>query len=177
MNNKLLSEEVKYDGPRFNVVQKKYVRDDGVEFIRDIVNPGEAAIILPIDKNGDVIFETQLRESIGKVSLELPAGRVDPGEEPIHAAKRELEEETGLVANSVEHMITLYPSTGYTSEKVHIFLARDFVKGKVRLDATEEILNLVRIPINECIEKVKNNELENASEIIAILLYNVKYMN
>ena len=109
MNNKLLSEEVKYDGPRFNVVQKKYIRDDGVEFIRDIVNPGEAVVILPINENNEVIFETQLRESIGKVSLELPAGRIDPGEIPIQAAKRELEEETGFIANKLELMISLYP--------------------------------------------------------------------
>lgn len=177
MNNKLLSEEVKYDGPRFNVVQKKYIRDDGVEFIRDIVNPGEAVVILPINENNEVIFETQLRESIGKVSLELPAGRIDPGEIPIQAAKRELEEETGFVANKLELMISLYPSTGYTSEKVHIFLAKDLKKGYVKLDATEEILNLVNIPIEECIKKAKNGELENASQIIAILLYNIKYMN
>lgn len=177
MNNKLLSEEVKYDGPRFNVVQKKYLRDDGVQIIRDIVNPGEAAVILPINEKDEVIFENQLRESVGKVSLELPAGRVDPGEKPIDAAKRELEEETGLVAESIEHMVTLYPSTGYTSEKVHIFLAKNFKPGEVRLDTTEEILNLVKIPINECVEKAKNGELENASQIIAILLYNIKYMN
>ena len=177
MNNKLISEELKYDGPRFNVVQKKYVRDDGVEIIRDIVNPGEAAIILPIDENNEVIFERQLRESIGKVSLELPAGRIDPGEDAAHAAKRELEEETGLIAEKLEHMITLYPSTGYTSEKVHIFLAKDFREGQVKLDTTEEILELVKIPIEECVEKAKNGKLENASEIIAILIYNIKYMN
>ena len=177
MNNKLISEEVKYDGPRFNVVQKKYVRDDGVEIVRDIVNPGEAAVILPINENNEVVFERQLRESIGKISLELPAGRVDPGEDAIHAAKRELEEETGLIAENIEHMITLYPSTGYTSEKVHIFLARNFKEGHIKLDATEEIIDLVKIPLDECIEKVKNGELENASQIIAILLYNIKYMN
>ena len=177
MNNKLISEEVKYDGPRFNVVQKKYVRDDGVEIVRDIVNPGEAAVILPINENNEVVFERQLRESIGKISLELPAGRVDPGEDAIHAAKRELEEETGLIAENIEHMITLYPSTGYTSEKVHIFLARDFKEGHIKLDATEEIIDLVKIPLDECIEKVKNGEFENASQIIAILLYNIKYMN
>lgn len=177
MNNKLLSEEIKYDGPRFNVVQKRYVRDDGVEIVRDIVNPGEAVVILPINENNEVVFETQLRESIGKVSLELPAGRIDPGENPLHAAKRELEEETGLIAESLELMVSLYPSTGYTSEKVHIFLARNFKSGHVKLDATEEILNLVKVPIKECVEKAKKGELENASEIIAILLYNIKYMN
>ena len=173
---RLISEEVKFDGPRFNVVRKKYKREDGKEFLRDIVNPGDAAVILPITENNEVVFEKQLRESVEKVCLELPAGMVDPGEEPIDTAKRELEEETGLIANSIEHMITIYPSTGYTSERVHIFLARDFEKGHVHLDATEEILDVVKIPMDECIEKAKNGELENASQVIAILLYSQKYM-
>lgn len=173
---KLLSEEVKFDGPRFNIVRKTYEREDGKKFLRDIVNPGDAAVILPITDRNEVVFEKQLRESVGKVCLELPAGMVDLGEEPIDTAKRELEEETGLIANSIEHMITIYPSTGYTSEKVHIFLAKNFEKGHVHLDQTEEILDIVKIPIEECVEKAKNGELENASQIIAILLYKQKYM-
>ncbi|MCI8308911.1 MAG: NUDIX hydrolase [Clostridia bacterium] len=173
---KLLSSEEKYNGPRFNVIQKVFERDDGKKIIRDIVNPGEAAVILPLTENNEVIFVTQLRESIGKISMELPAGMVDSGEKPIETAKRELEEETGFIAKNIEHMISIYPSTGYTSEKVHIFLAKDFEKGKVHLDSTEEILNIVKIPIEECIDKAKNGELENASQIIAILLYSTKYM-
>jgi len=173
---KLLNEEIKYDGPRFNVVRKVFEREDGKEIIRDIVNPGDASVILPITENNEVVFITQLRESVGKVCTELPAGRVDYGENPIDAARRELEEETGIIAKNIEHMITMYPSTGYTSEKVHIYLARDFEKGKMHLDSTEEILNIIKIPIDECIENAKNGKLENASQIIAILLYNAKYM-
>ena len=173
---KLLSEEVKFEGPRFNVVRTTYEREDGKQFLRDIVNPGDAVVILPITENNEVVFETQVRESVGKVCLELPAGMVDPGEDPINTAKRELEEETGLIANSIEHMVTIYPSTGYTSERVHIFLARDFENGHVHLDSTEEILDIVKVPIEECIEKAKNGQLENASQIIAILLYSQKYM-
>lgn len=173
---KLLSEEIKYDGPRFNVVQKVFEREDGKKIIRDIVNPGDAAVILPITENNEVVFVSQVREAIGKISLELPAGMIDPGETQLEAAKRELEEETGIIASNIEHMITMYPSTGYTSEKVHIFLAKDFQKGKVHLDSTEEILNIVKIPITECVKKAKQGLLENASQIIAILLYYTKYM-
>ncbi len=174
--SKLISEEEKYKGPRFNVTQKIYLRDDGTKIIRDIVNPGEAAVILPITEENEVIFITQYRESVNKVSLELPAGMVDPGEKPIETAKRELEEETGLIANKIEPLISIYPSTGYTSEKVHIFLAKDFENGKQRLDSTEEILSIKKIKIEECIEKIKKGELENASQLIGILLYYTKYM-
>ncbi len=88
--SKLLSEEIKYNGPRFNVVQKIYKRDDGKEILRDIVNPGEASIILPITENNEVIFITQMREAIGKISLELPAGIIDEGEKPIEAARKRI---------------------------------------------------------------------------------------
>ena len=114
---KLISEEVKFDGVRFNVV-------------RDCVNPGDAALVLPIDENNNVVFIRQLREAIGEICLELPAGMVDPGEEPIDTARRELEEETGIIAKTVEHLISVYPSSGYTSEKIHIFFAKDFEEGK-----------------------------------------------
>lgn len=174
--SKLISEEEKYSGPRFKVTQKIYLREDGTKIVRDIVNPGEAAVILPITDNDEVVFITQYRESINKVSLELPAGMIDPGEEPIETARRELVEETGLICNNIEHLISLYPSTGYTSEKVHIFLARDFEEGNQRLDSTEEILSIKKIKIEECVNKIKNGELENASQIIAILLYYTKYM-
>ena len=174
--SKLISEEEKYNGPRFKVTQKIYLREDGTKIIRDIVEPGEAAVILPITDNNEVVFITQYRESVNKVSMELPAGMIDPGEESIETAKRELEEETGLIANSIEPLISLYPSTGYTSEKVHIFLAKDFENGAQKLDSTEEILSIKKIKIDECVEKIKNGELENASQIIAILLYYTKYM-
>lgn len=174
--SKLISEEEKFCGPRFNVIRKTYETDEGKQFLRDIVNPGEASVILPITDNNEVVFEKQFREAVGKVCLELPAGIVEKGEEPIHAAKRELEEETGIIAKSIEHMITIFPSTGYTSEKVHIFLARDFENGKINLDYDEEILDVVKIPMEECLQRVIDGELENASQVIAILLYNKKYM-
>lgn len=175
--SKLINEEKKYKGPRFDVVRKTYEREDGVKIIRDIVNPGDAAVILPITDNNEVVFEKQYRESVEKVCLELPAGMIENGEEPIDTAKRELEEETGIIAKKLEHMITIYPSTGYTSEKVHIFLAKDFEEGKVHLDSTEEIIDVVKIPIEQCIEDAKNGKLENSSQLIAILLYKEKYMN
>ena len=174
--SKLISEEIKFEGPRFNVVRKIYERDDGKEILRDIVNPGDAVVILPITENNEIIFEKQYRESIEKVSIELPAGMIEFNEEPINAARRELEEETGLIAKKIEKMITIYSSTGYTNEKVHIFLAKDFEKGKVHLDESEEILDIIKIPIEECLRKAINGELENASQVIAILLYSQKYM-
>lgn len=173
---KLISEEVKFDGVRFNVVQKVYQNEDGKTYVRDCVNPGDAAIILPIDENGNVVFIKQLREAIGEVCLELPAGMVDPGEEPIDTARRELEEETGIIAGTVEHLISVYPSSGYTSEKIHIYYAKDFKEGKQKLDSTEHIESIERIPLDRCLELVKENYFKHASQNIAIMNYYFKYV-
>lgn len=174
--NKLISEEVKFDGVRFNVVQKVYQREDGKTFVRDCVNPGDAAVVLPIDENDNVIFVKQLREAIGEMSLELPAGMVDKGEEPVDTARRELEEETGIIANTVEHLISIYPSSGYTSEKIHIYYAKDFSEGKQKLDDTEDIESIEKIPLKECLELVKKNYFKHASQNIAIMNYYFKYI-
>lgn len=174
--SKLLSEEIKYDGPRFNVVQKTYQRENGQKYIRDIVNPGEAVIILPIDKDGNVIFELQLREAVGEVSLELPAGMIDEGEAPEVAAKRELMEETGYVAKKIEHLKSVHTTSGYSSEKIHIYLATDLEEGIQKLDDDEEILEIKKIHINECVELVDKNFFSHASENLAILTYYYKYM-
>ena len=175
--SKQIDEKVVYEGKRFNVVQKKYITDNGLEYIRDIVNPGDASVVLPVTDNNEIIFIKQLRESIGKIAFELPAGIIDEGEEPIDAARRELEEETGLIANEMIPLISVYPSIGYTTEKLHIFVAKGFTKGKVSLDEHEEILSLEKVPIEKCFEMAKNNELELASQNIAILMYYFKYYN
>ena len=174
--SEIISEEEVFKGPRFNVVRKHIITSEGNKEVRDIVNPGDASVILPINENNEVVFVCQLRESVGKICIELPAGMVDPGEDPKDTAKRELEEETGIIANNIEYLTTMYPSTGYTSEKVHIYLATDFEEGHVHLDEGEEIVEIKKIPFEKCLEKAINGELTNASQIIAILLYAQKYL-
>jgi ADP-ribose pyrophosphatase len=172
-----MKEEIKYKGPRFDVVQKIYKRQDGLEYIRDCVNPGNAVVILPINKKNEVVFVKQYREVIGKTVLELPAGMIDNGEKAIDAAKRELEEETGIIAKNIEFLTSYYSSCGYTSEQLFIYVAKDFSYGEQHLDTTEEILDIEKININECVKRVIENEFDHASSKIAILTYYYKYCN
>ncbi len=175
--SKLLEEHEVYEGPRFKVIKKTYEADNGEKYIRDIVCPGDASLVLPIDENNNIIWIKQLREAVDKVQLELPAGIVEPGEEPIDAAYREFEEETGLKAGSMEHLISLYPSIGYTNECVHVFIARDLSQGVKHLDADEEISDIIRIPVEECYEKAKRCEFNHSNMNVALLLYCAKYLN
>ena len=175
--NKLINEELKYDGFRFNVVQKTYEKEDGKTYTRDCVNPGDAVIILPITEAGEVVFEHQFREVINSVELELPAGMIDEGESPEDAARRELEEETGTKCDNLEFLTSYYPSCGYTSEKIYIYIARNLSTGEKNLDENEEILDVQKIHIDECLKMAMENKFRHASVNIAILMYYFKYCN
>lgn len=175
--NRLINEEIKYDGFRFNVVQKTYEKEDGKTYTRDCVNPGDAVVVLPITENGEVIFEHQFREVINSVELELPAGMIDDGEDPAVAAKRELEEETGYKCDNLEFLTSYYPSCGYTSEKIYIYIARNLSNGEVHLDENEEILDVQKSHIDECLKMAIENKFRHASVNIAILMYYFKYCN
>lgn len=175
--NKLISEEIKYDGPRFNVIQKQYQREDGLVFKRDCVEPGDAVVIIPVNENNEVVFIEQYRETIESVALELPAGMIEKGEDPREAAIRELEEETGIKARQVEFLTSVYASAGYTAEKLYVYYAKDFEYGTQHLDETEEILNIRKIPLEECIKLIIDNKIDHASVVIAAMTYYYKCYN
>lgn len=174
---KLISQETKYNGSRFKVIQKVYERQDGLKYTRDCVEPGNAVVILPVTENNEVIFIKQEREVIGKIALELPAGMIDENELPEDAAKRELEEEVGIKANYLELLTDCYVSCGYTNEREYIYLAKNFEKGIQHFDDTEEILDTEKISIEECMEKLLINEFEHANIKIALFEYYYKYCN
>lgn len=175
--SKLLNEEIKYDGPRFKIIQRKLEREDGLIYFRDCVEPGDAVVILPITENNEVVFVKQLREAIGKVALELPAGMIEKDEDIKEAAQRELEEETGIKAKNIEFLTSYYSSCGYTSERIYIYVAKDFIYGKQHFDETEEILNVEKIKIDKCLKKIFDNEFCHASTKVAILTYCYKNYN
>ncbi len=175
--NKLISKKTEFDGRRFKVIQKQYKRDDGVDIIRDCVEPGNAVIILAINENDEIVFIDQYRETIEEIALELPAGMIEENEDPKEAARRELEEETGIKAKNIEYLTSCYPSAGYTNEKIYIYVAKDFEYGEQHLDETEEILSIRKIHIEECMKMILEDKMEHASVYIAIQTYYYKYYN
>ena len=170
----LISEENKYCGRRFKIVQKVYNRN-GKQYIRDCVEPGNSVVILPITEDNEVIFIKQEREVVGKITLELPAGMIDKNELPEQTAKRELEEEVGIKAEYVEFLTDFYPSCGYTNERMYIYLAKNFSKGKQHFDESEEILNIEKISLEKCMEKLANIDFDHANIPIALYTYYYKY--
>ncbi|MBE5821941.1 MAG: NUDIX hydrolase [Clostridiales bacterium] len=173
--SELIGEEIKYQGPRFDVVRKIF-KNEKIEYIRDIAQTKDAVVVIPITENNEIIFVKQTREVVGEETLELPAGIIEEGEDNKVAGLRELKEETGYIANSIEFLTEAYASCGFTNEKLYYYVAKDLVLDKQQLDEDETITEVIKIPAEKCIEMVKNNEFKTASANIALLHYYLKYM-
>ena len=139
MKAKLLSSKVHYRNELFTVTEDRAIEPGGVEIRRAIVHHRGSAVMLPVDQRGQVLLVRQYRLAAGASLWELPAGRVDPGETVLQAARRELLEETGLRARSWRKLISFYASPGFLSEKMTIFMATGLTQGDARPMEDERI--------------------------------------
>ena len=164
MNNKYfkpidykeVSKKIAYQGKRIRVEEIEYLNGEKKIF-REHVKAGKASVILPITED--------------RFALEIPAGGRDGENEPTNmCAARELEEETGYLAQSIEHLITYYPAVGYSDEKIEIYVAKNMKKTKQHLDPTEDI-KVIELPMEEVIEMIDKGEFKTASTMIALMYY------
>jgi ADP-ribose pyrophosphatase len=123
----------------FTVTEDHVLEPGGVEVRRAVVRHGPSAVMIPVDGKGRVLLVRQFRLPAGRAIWELPAGRVNPGETPLQAARRELLEETGYRARRWRKLLSFYPTPGYVTERMHLFLARDLQPGRARPDDDERI--------------------------------------
>jgi ADP-ribose diphosphatase len=154
---------VVYDGKLFDVVVEEW---DGRE--REIVEHPGATAIVAIDREGYVTLVRQLREAAQKDLLELPAGTLEEGEEPLVSAKRELAEEVGLHGGRWRELAAFYTTPGFCRERMHLFVAEDVDRGDAHPEEDEEF-EVVRWPIAEIESRLV--ELEDAKSIAGLLLY------
>ena len=167
----LLENKLVYKGKRIKVEELKYFnKRKNIEIHREHVIAGDAAIILAITEENEIIMIEEPRTPIGKIILALPAGMIEEGENPEAGAIRELEEETGYRAKYIKKLREIYPAVGYSTEKVTIFLAKNLIKTHTHLDETEDI-KVLKIPIVKVKELLKNNEIVSSGENIALLHY------
>ena len=145
---------------------------NGEHVLREVVlHPGGVTVI-PIDEDGYVYCVRQYRYSVSEHTLELPAGKMESGEDPKQCAVRELSEETGISASTLIDLGIIYPSPGFCKETIYIYMARDLTFGKAHPDENE-FVELEKIHFDELIKKVMNNEIKDAKTIIAILKANL----
>ncbi len=137
---------------------------------REVARHVGASAVVPVDEAGNVYLVRQFRAPIDRVLLEVPAGKLDfKGEDRLLAAKRELEEETGLTARSWTHLTDIVTTPGFSDELISLYLARDLVAGQSHPD-DDEFLNLVKVPLAELVAMIARGEVTDAKTICAVLL-------
>ena len=145
------------------------MREGDKTYVREVVrHPGGAGIVAYFD-DGTVALVRQYRHPTKSYVLELPAGKLDPGERPEQTAARELEEELGFVAGRLEQLSEYYSTLGFCSEKLWVFLATD-LRETARSYEEDEIIEIVRVPFSRALEMIATHEIEDAKTIIGLLL-------
>lgn len=166
-NEKTISSKNIYNGNIIDVNMLKVILPNGREAKRDIVSHPGAAVIIPISKNEEIFMVRQYRKPIEKVSLEVPAGKLDQGEKAEVCARRELKEETGLSADNMKYIISVHSTPGFCDEVLHFFVATGLREGEVCADE-DEIISCEKIALSGLLNKVFNNEITDAKTIIGI---------
>jgi len=158
-----------YDGRIVALREDAVTLPNGRSALREVVEHGEVAAIVPIDADGNVILVRQYRLPAGAALLEIPAGGVDEGESIEAAAQRELREETGYRAERLERLAGFYVSPGYCTEFIQVFLATDLVEDPIEGDPDEEI-SLVRMSLLDAVRLIETGEIKDGKSIVGLLL-------
>ncbi|WAM30621.1 NUDIX domain-containing protein [Caldicellulosiruptor naganoensis] len=166
---KTIESQTIYDGSFISLKVDKVLLPDGRTSQRAIVLHSGAAVIVPVDDEENVILVKQFRKPIEKVIIELPAGKLDKGEEPLECAKRELEEETGYSAKEFVKLTEIYTTPGFSNEVIHVYLARRLTQGSSHTDL-DEFVEIFKVSLDDAVKMVKNGEIKDAKTIIGLLL-------
>lgn len=170
MNFKLKKSEILFKGKVFDLQVDQIEYNSGNKGIREIaVHPG-GAVIVPLKENGKIIMVTQFRYPLQKVMLELPAGKLDFGEDPLECAVRELQEETGNKTKNIIKLGAIATTPGFCSEILHIYLAKDLIPGNHNREEGEFGMEVFEFSLNEIENKITNGEIIDAKSICGIHL-------
>ena len=167
---KKISSEPVFDGVLLHVRKDDVELPNGHKAVREwIKHPGASAVI-PLLPDNQIILVRQFRYAVGKVTLEVPAGKLDKiGEDPIECAKRELSEETGYTAGKIWKLTTIATTVGFSDEYIHLYAASDLTAGKIHPDS-DEFINVVKIPLTAALQMVESGKIFDAKSAVSILL-------
>lgn len=168
---KHISTEDVYSGRLLKVKCDQVELPNGKVTTREWIKHPGASAVLPVLPDGSVVLVRQYRYPIQKVTLEIPAGKLDSLEEdPLQCAKRELHEETGYRAEQYQKILTIATTVGFSNEYIHIYLAENLTAGQQETD-DDEFVNVVKMPFADALAKVKNGEIFDAKTVAAILYF------
>ena len=163
----LVSSRRIFDGNVINLRVDEVKLENGVVAIREIVEHRGAAAIVPLLDNGEVVLVRQYRYPVESELLEIPAGTLQPNEDPKNCAVRELEEETGYRCGEIVEMGACFLAPGYSTEKIHIFLAKTLTKTQTHMDEDEKITTEA-YPLKVALDKIETGEIRDAKSIVGL---------
>jgi ADP-ribose pyrophosphatase len=169
---KILRSEKKYSGKVFDLIVDEIEYPSGNKSVREVAShPGGAAIV-PLLPTNEVILVRQFRHPIQKFVYELPAGKLNPGEDPAVCARRELEEETGFTAGQLKALSAIYTTPGFCNERLHLYLATDLRQSESgqRLEEGEASLTVEIFAFQHVMEMIEKGEIVDAKTICGVLL-------
>lgn len=167
---KKISSEPVFDGVLLHVHKDTVELPNGHTATREwIKHPGASAVI-PLLPDNQIILVRQFRYPVGKVTLEVPAGKLDVvGEDPVECARRELSEETGYTAGKLWKLTTIATTVGFSDEYIHLYAASDLTPGKIHPDS-DEFINAVKMPLTAALQMVETGKIFDAKSAVSILL-------
>lgn len=168
LQEETIGSETLYEGVVVTVKKDKVLLENGRQSIREVVMHNGGVGILALDEQNNVLMVRQFRYPYHQVVLEIPAGKLERGEDPLACGKRELMEETGYAADEYASLGVLYPTPGYADEVIHLYLATGLKRFEQNLDEGE-FLEVERYPLSQLVEWVMEGKLPDAKSQIAIL--------
>ena len=168
LKEKLLATSYLYRGRIINVRHDRVEIPGGKIVFREIVEHPGAVAILAFNDQGKVIMVRQHRQPAGDVLLEIPAGKLEPGEEPLQCARREMLEETGLCSDEWKELFSFYPSPGFCDETIILFQTGDLKSGIAPTCDPEENIAIVFVSLAEAWKMIQSGEIKDAKTIIAL---------
>jgi ADP-ribose pyrophosphatase len=166
---KLASRQI-YQGHAVNIRVDTVEKAGGRKTTRDVVEHSDCIAVVALDEQNNVLLVRQFRHAVGKFLLEIPAGGIDPGEEPLDSVRRELQEEIGYFPRKIDKLGGFYSIPGYGTEYLHCFLTTDLVPSRLIAEDTADI-ELVRVSPDEIPQLITSGEICDAKSIAALLMF------
>jgi ADP-ribose pyrophosphatase len=165
----VVSEDVAWRGRIFNVDRLGVTLPDGRNAVRDVVRHPGAVAVVALTNDGRICLVRQYRTALGRVTVEIPAGKLDPGEDPLSCAERELLEETGMRAEKIAFLTTIATSCGFADELIHIYMATGLTFAGSDPDA-DEFINVDLADLSEFVDAVLDGKIEDAKTVVGALI-------
>lgn len=162
--------ELAYKAHIFDVYNDYLTLPDGNKVVYDYIKHVPGACILPVDDDGNIILVSQYRNAVDKLTLEVPAGCMNEGEDPMQCANRELEEETGYTAGEIIYVMKTYLLISTSNEYTYVYIGKNLQPGKRNADP-EEFINVKKYSLDEALDMIKAGDIIDSKTIIAIYAY------